>query len=104
MNLYAVEAGNFKLDGGAMFGVVPKVLWERTNPADANNQIEKPKSQCQNLRSMSGVRKLHEGDRKGCYHGAKSKVTETDQIKTVRFTDERHHFRHDLLGSRSRAS
>lgn len=40
MNLYAVEAGNFKLDGGAMFGVVPKVLWERTNPADANNQIE----------------------------------------------------------------
>ncbi|MEK9781435.1 MAG: MBL fold metallo-hydrolase, partial [Flavobacteriales bacterium] len=40
MNLYAVEAGNFKLDGGAMFGVVPKVLWGRTNPADANNQIE----------------------------------------------------------------
>ena len=40
MKLHAIEAGNFKLDGGAMFGVVPKVLWERTNPADENNQIE----------------------------------------------------------------
>ena len=40
MKLHVVEAGNFKLDGGAMFGVVPKVLWERTNPADENNQIE----------------------------------------------------------------
>src|SRR6056300_1294337 len=40
MRLYPIEAGNFKLDGGAMFGVVPKVLWERTNPADPNNQIE----------------------------------------------------------------
>jgi len=40
MRLYSIEAGNFKLDGGAMFGVVPKVLWERTNPADKNNQIE----------------------------------------------------------------
>lgn len=40
MKLYPIEAGNFKLDGGAMFGVVPKVLWERSNPADQNNQIE----------------------------------------------------------------
>ena len=40
MQLYSIEAGNFKLDGGAMFGVVPKALWERTNPADKNNQIE----------------------------------------------------------------
>lgn len=35
-----VEAGNFRLDGGAMFGVVPKVLWNRTNPADELNRIE----------------------------------------------------------------
>jgi glyoxylase-like metal-dependent hydrolase (beta-lactamase superfamily II) len=35
-----VETGNFKLDGGAMFGVVPKSLWNRTNPADANNMID----------------------------------------------------------------
>lgn len=40
MNLYAINAGNFKLDGGAMFGVVPKSLWTRTNPADSNNMID----------------------------------------------------------------
>ncbi|MEK9565717.1 MAG: MBL fold metallo-hydrolase [Flavobacteriaceae bacterium] len=40
MKLYPIEAGNFKLDGGAMFGVVPKTLWERTNPSDAQNRIE----------------------------------------------------------------
>lgn len=40
MTLYPIEAGNFKLDGGAMFGVVPKSLWSRTNPADANNMID----------------------------------------------------------------
>ncbi|HIP48552.1 MAG TPA: MBL fold metallo-hydrolase [Lutibacter sp.] len=39
MKLYPIETGNFKLDGGAMFGVVPKSLWQRTNPADANNMI-----------------------------------------------------------------
>lgn len=37
MNLYPINSGNFKLDGGAMFGVVPKSLWQRTNPADENN-------------------------------------------------------------------
>ena len=40
MKLYPIEAGNFKLDGGAMFGVVPKALWERTNPSDLKNRIE----------------------------------------------------------------
>ncbi len=40
MTLYPIECGNFKLDGGAMFGVVPKVLWERTNPADGKNKID----------------------------------------------------------------
>lgn len=40
MKLYPIEAGNFKLDGGAMFGVVPKTLWEQTNPADEKNRIE----------------------------------------------------------------
>jgi glyoxylase-like metal-dependent hydrolase (beta-lactamase superfamily II) len=37
MNLHVINTGNFKLDGGAMFGVVPKTLWNKTNPADANN-------------------------------------------------------------------
>lgn len=40
MNLHPINAGNFKLDGGAMFGVVPKVLWSKTNPADSNNMID----------------------------------------------------------------
>jgi len=40
MKIYPIETGNLKLDGGAMFGVVPKVLWQRTNPADSNNLIE----------------------------------------------------------------
>lgn len=37
MELHVINTGFFKLDGGAMFGVVPKKLWERTNPADENN-------------------------------------------------------------------
>lgn len=37
MNLYSIETGLFKLDGGAMFGVVPKSIWQKTNPADENN-------------------------------------------------------------------
>lgn len=37
MKLYTINTGNFKLDGGAMFGVVPKSIWQRSNPADANN-------------------------------------------------------------------
>lgn len=37
MKLYSIETGNFKLDGGAMFGVVPKSMWNRLNPADENN-------------------------------------------------------------------
>ncbi len=40
MKLYPISAGNFKLDGGAMFGVVPKSLWQRTNPSDSNNMID----------------------------------------------------------------
>jgi len=40
MKIYPIEAGNFKLDGGAMFGVVPKSIWSRTNPADQNNMID----------------------------------------------------------------
>lgn len=40
MNVYPIETGNFKLDGGAMFGVVPKALWNKTNPADPQNRID----------------------------------------------------------------
>jgi glyoxylase-like metal-dependent hydrolase (beta-lactamase superfamily II) len=37
MELFTVDTGFFKLDGGAMFGVVPKTIWSRTNPSDENN-------------------------------------------------------------------
>lgn len=37
MKIYPLHTGNFKLDGGAMFGIVPKSLWSKTNKADENN-------------------------------------------------------------------
>lgn len=37
MKLYSIETGFFRLDGGAMFGVVPKTIWNKLNPADENN-------------------------------------------------------------------
>ena len=40
MQVYSIDTGLFKLDGGAMFGVVPKTIWNRTNPADNNNLID----------------------------------------------------------------
>ncbi|QJD97648.1 MBL fold metallo-hydrolase [Mucilaginibacter robiniae] len=40
MKLYTIDTGLFKLDGGAMFGVVPKTIWQKTHPADENNLVE----------------------------------------------------------------
>lgn len=40
MKLYSVNLGTFKLDGGAMFGVVPKVIWQKHFPVDSNNLID----------------------------------------------------------------
>ncbi|MGH2623786.1 MAG: MBL fold metallo-hydrolase [Sphingobacterium sp.] len=37
MKLHSIDTGYFKLDGGAMFGVVPKAIWQKTNPADERN-------------------------------------------------------------------
>jgi glyoxylase-like metal-dependent hydrolase (beta-lactamase superfamily II) len=37
MKLHVIDTGFFKLDGGAMFGVVPKSIWQKTNPSDSNN-------------------------------------------------------------------
>jgi glyoxylase-like metal-dependent hydrolase (beta-lactamase superfamily II) len=39
-HLFQIETGRFRLDGGAMFGVVPKPLWSKTNPPDDRNRIE----------------------------------------------------------------
>lgn len=38
--LHSIQTGLFKLDGGAMFGVIPKNLWQKTNPADEQNRID----------------------------------------------------------------
>ena len=38
--LHAIESGRFALDGGAMFGIVPRPLWERTNPPDAQGTLK----------------------------------------------------------------
>lgn len=38
--IHALETGTFALDGGAMFGIVPKTIWEKTNPSDELNRIE----------------------------------------------------------------
>ncbi len=40
MKIYPINTGYFKLDGGAMFGVVPKSIWQKTNPADNNNMCD----------------------------------------------------------------
>ena len=40
MKIHSINTGNFKLDGGAMFGVVPKSIWNKTNPSDANNMCD----------------------------------------------------------------
>jgi len=40
MKLYSILTGYFKLDGGAMFGVVPKSIWNKINPADENNMCD----------------------------------------------------------------
>jgi len=40
MKLHTIDTGFFKLDGGAMFGVVPKSIWQKTNPADDNNMCD----------------------------------------------------------------
>src|SRR5580704_18578468 len=39
IEIHSLDAGTFGLDGGAMFGVVPKVLWEKKSPPDEKNRI-----------------------------------------------------------------
>lgn len=42
MEIYSIQSGFFKLDGGAMFGVVPKKMWEKMNPPDEMNLCTGP--------------------------------------------------------------
>jgi glyoxylase-like metal-dependent hydrolase (beta-lactamase superfamily II) len=78
IEILPMEYGRFKLDGGAMFGVVPKVLWQKYSPADENNQINMP------LRAML----IKTGDRNilvdtGVGHKMSDKLT---KIFSVDFT------------------
>lgn len=54
-NLHTVQSGLFTLDGGAMFGIIPKPLWEKTNPADELNRI---KLSTRNLLLISDDKKI----------------------------------------------
>lgn len=53
--LEIIESGEFKLDGGAMFGIIPKPLWEKSNPSDISNRI---KLATRNLLLVSDSRKI----------------------------------------------
>ena len=53
--LHVIESGYFYLDGGAMFGIIPKPLWEKTNPADEANRI---KLAARNLLLVSDDKKI----------------------------------------------
>jgi len=53
--LHIIESGYFALDGGAMFGIIPKPLWEKSNPADENNRI---KLATRNLLLKSGAKNI----------------------------------------------
>lgn len=53
--IYPIPTGQFGLDGGAMFGTVPKVLWQKTNPADEHNRI---KMEARALLLVSSTKKI----------------------------------------------
>ncbi len=53
--LHIIDSGTFALDGGAMFGIIPKPLWEKTNPPDEANRI---KLSTRNLLLISGNKKI----------------------------------------------
>ncbi len=56
-SLHTLEMGSFALDGGAMFGIVPKILWSRENPSDEQNRIDM-RTRCLLLRDEKNKRNL----------------------------------------------
>jgi len=68
MKLHIIESGNFKLDGGAMFGIIPKPLWQKRSEPDEQNRIDLSlrlmllKTQSKNILIDTGI---------GDYHGQK---------------------------------
>lgn len=56
-SLHTIQLGSFGLDGGAMFGIVPKVLWQKENPADDQNRIDM-RTRCLLLRDAKAGRNI----------------------------------------------
>lgn len=54
---HTLELGSFGLDGGAMFGIVPKVLWEKNDPADEQNRIDM-RTRCLLLKDLKNQRNI----------------------------------------------
>jgi glyoxylase-like metal-dependent hydrolase (beta-lactamase superfamily II) len=82
--LYSVQTGLFRLDGGAMFGVVPKPLWSKTNPADERNRID----MCmRSLLLVSGNRKILIDN--GAGYKLNPKVSDIYGIDHTEFTFEK---------------
>jgi glyoxylase-like metal-dependent hydrolase (beta-lactamase superfamily II) len=78
---YVIQTGLFRLDGGAMFGVVPKPLWSRTNPADDSNRIQ----MCMNsLLLVNGKKKILIDT--GIGHKLSNKLNEIYSVDFSEFT------------------
>src|SRR3989338_7855449 len=56
-SLHSLELGSFGLDGGAMFGIVPKVVWEKENPGDEQNRIDM-RTRCLLLKDQKNKRNI----------------------------------------------
>lgn len=86
--LSPIETGRFALDGGAMFGVVPKNLWSRTNPADEQNRIDMAlralliQGNGMNILVDTGMGNKYDEKTKSIYKLDNSKFTLLDSLKT----------------------
>lgn len=83
-NLYEINSGYFALDGGAMFGIIPKPLWEKTNPPDEANRI---KLATRNLLLVSDNKKILVDT--GMGHDWNDKSKEIYSIKQDEFSIEK---------------
>src|SRR4030065_2003125 len=79
--LHIIDSGYFGLDGGAMFGIIPKPLWQKTNPSDEANRI---KLATRNLLLTNGNRKILIDTGMGDKWDEKSKsIYAIDQTKSI---------------------
>lgn len=91
---HTLELGSFGLDGGAMFGIVPKTLWSRENPADAENRIDM-RTRCLLLRDAKNRRNILVD----CGLGDKDDAKFRDRYKIAPYALDRELARHGLTGA-----